>query len=322
MTTNIIDVLGINTLALRGKGTEFNRFSRFFQSVADAQEAVATGDYVPTPGMTNAVLILGIGIAIYSFDLEDFVAIQDLQAAGNQASRYIELDGANDYLEFTTLDGGTSNILDWTKDWSIGVTLVGLGPTTTDNKFMTLFSNGSNAIHLRRGGTNWGLYVTGDNSYTHGANTWYAPSATSRILMTYEAATYRLKYYLGDPASGVYAMRANLAVNSTVRAANQVGTSLCVGKKSEISSYGTTNQVYWDGGLNNLIVSDQVLTGPQVDEFFQTGEAFTEHEYYADLTSYWRLGEDTFPNVVDSKGNSDGVLVNGAENDFVDIPEA
>lgn len=320
MTTNIIDVLGINTLALRGKGTEFNRFSRFFQSLTDAQESVATGDYMPTPGLTNAVLILGIGIAVYSFDLEDFVAIQDLQAAGNQASRYIELDGANDYIEFTTLNGGTSNILDWSRDWSIGVTLVGLGPTTSDNKFMTLFSNGSNSIHFRRGGTNWGLYVTGNTSYTHGANTWYAPSATSRILLTYEASTNRLKYYLGDPASGVYAMRANLSVNNTVRSANQVGTSLCVGKKSEISSYAG-NQVYWDGGLNNLIVSDQVLTGPQVAEFFQTGEAFTEHEYYADLTSYWRLGEDTFPNVVDSKGNSDGVLVNGAANDFVDIPE-
>ena len=320
MTTNIIDVLGINTLALRGKGTEFNRFSRFFQSIDDARESVLTGDYVPTPGLTNAVLILGIGIAVYSFDLEDFVAIEDLAAAGNQANRYIELDGANDYLEFSTLSGGSEDVLDWTKSWSIGITLVGLGPTTTDNKFMTLFSNGNNAIFLRRGGTNWGLYVTGDAGYTHGANTWYAPSSTSRILLTYDAATCRLKYYLGDPASGTYALRANLAVNSIVKSANEVGTSLCVGKKVPISSYGSSNQVYWDGGVNNLILSNTVLVGPQVDEFFQTGEAFTEHEYYADLTSYWKLGEDEFPNVLDTKGDSDGVLVGGAANDFVDIP--
>lgn len=320
MTQNIIDVLGINTLALRGRGTEFNRFSRFFTSLEDARLAVATNDYKPTPGLTNAVLVLGVGIAIYSFDLEDFVAIQDLAAAGNQANRYIELDGADDYLEFTSLSGGTADVLDWTKDWSIGVTLVGLGPVTSDQKFVTLFSNGNNSIQLRRGGTNWGMYVTGDTSYTHGANTWYAPSATSRLLFTYDSATCRLKYYLGDPASGTYAMRANLAVNSIVKSANEVGTSLCVGKKSVIGSYGSSNQVYWDGGLNNLIVSDKVLVGPQVDEFFQTGEAFTEHEYYPDLTSYWRLGEDEFPNVVDSKGDSDGVLVNGAANDFVDIP--
>ena len=85
---------------------EFSRFSRFFQSLDDAREAVAANDYVPTPGLTNAVLVLGIGIAVYSFDLEDFVAIQDLAAAGNQASKYIELDGANDYI---TLNGGLMN---------------------------------------------------------------------------------------------------------------------------------------------------------------------------------------------------------------------
>lgn len=321
MTTNIIDVLGINTLALRGKGTEFNRFSRFFQSITDAQESVASGDYIPTPGMTNAVLILGIGIAIYSFDLEDFVAIQDLQAAGNQASRYIELDGANDYIEFTGLGGGTENILDWNQNWSIGVTLVGLGPTTSDAKFMTLFSNGSNAVYLRRGGSNWGLYVTGDGSYTHGANTWYAPSATSRILLTYEVATRRLKYYLGDAAAGTYAQRANLAVSSSVYTPNNKGTSLCVGKLVNISSYNNQS-AWWDGGLNNLIISDQVLVGPQVAEFFQTGEDFTTHEYYPDLTTYARLGEDTYPAVVDSLSNATGVLVNGASDDFVDIPEA
>jgi len=318
MTTNIIDVLGINTLALRGKGTEFNRFSRFFQSLTDAQESVASGDYVPTPGLTNAVLILGIGIAVYSFDLEDFVAIEDLQAAGNQASKYIELDGANDYIEFTGLGGGTQNVLNWNQNWSIGLTLVGLTDTTSDNQMMTLFSNGNNAIFLRRGGTNWGMYVTGDANLQHGANTWYAPNATSRILFTHDAATRRLKYYLGDPAAGTYAMRANLAISSNTYTPNQVGTSLCVGKAVSTNIGG----IAWDGGVNNLIISDQVLVGPQVDEFFQTGEDFTTHEYYADLTTYARLGEDSYPAVVDSKGNATGTLVNGAADDFVDIPEA
>lgn len=319
MTTNIIDVLGINTLALRGKGTEFNRFSRFFQSIDDARESVSTGDYIPTPGLTNAVLIMGIGIAVYSFDLNDFVAIQDLVAAGNQASKYIELDGANDYIEFTGLQNGTENVLDWNADWSIGLTLVGLTETTGDSKLMTLFSNGSNAIFLRRGGTNWGMYITGNANYQHGANTWYAPNSTSRILFTYEVATRRLKYYLGDPASGTYAMRANLAVSSSVYTPNSKGTSLCVGKGVN-TNLGTS--ALWDGGVNNLIISNTVLVGPQVDEFFQTGEDFTTHEYYSDLTTYARLGEDTYPEVVDSKGNATGTLVNGAENDFVDVPEA
>ena len=316
MAQNIIDILGVNTLALRGKGTEFNKFSRFFSSKEDALESVASTDYVPTPGQFNAVLILGIGIAVWSFDLQDFVAIEDLAAAGNQASRYIELDGADDYIEFTSLQGGTENVLDWTKNWSIGITLVGLGPTTSDAKMMTLFSNGNNAIFLRRGGTNWGMYVTGNANLQHGANTWYAPTSTSRLLFTYEASTRRLKYYLGEPSTGQYAMRANLYINDNTLI-NQVGTSLCVGKKVNTNIGG----IFWDGGVNNLIVSDKVLVGPQVDEFFQTGEAFTEHEYYADLTTYARLGEDVYPEVVDTKGNATGELINGAPNDFVDIPE-
>ena len=116
-------------------------------------------------------------------------------------------------------------------------------------------------------------------------------------------------------------MRANLAVNTTVRNANQVGSSLCVGKKVVISSYGSSNQVYWDGGVNNLIVADKALGDTNVAEFFQTGEVFTEHEYYPDLTTYARLGEDSYPAVVDSKGNATGELINGTPDDFVDIPE-
>ena len=316
MTTNIIDVLGLNTLALRGKGTEFNKFSRFFSSKDDAIEAVTTGDYIPTPGQFNAVLILGIGIAIYSFDLQDFVALSELQAAGNQANRYIDLDGAQSYVEFTGLQGGTEDVLDWTKDWSIGVTLVGLGATTNDNQMMTLFSNGNNAIYLRRGGSNWGLYVTGNANLQHGANTWVAPTATSRILLTFDATSKRLKYYLGEPSTGAYAQRANLLVNSNTLI-NEVGTSLCIGKKV------TTNigAIAWEGGINNLIIADRVLEGPQVTEFFQTGEEFPTHEYYPFLTTYARLGEDNYPAVTDDKDNATGELFDGLPSYFVDIPE-
>lgn len=320
LSNNVINQLGVNTLALRGAGTEFNKFSRFFNSIVEAESSVASGDFVPTPGLTNAVLILGVGIAVWSFDLEKFVDIREFAAAGNQSNRYIELDGANDYIEFTGLQGGTENVLDWSKDWSIGVTLVGTSAVTNDNKFMTLFSNGDNAIYLRRGGSNWGMYVTGSTTYTHGANTWYAPAPTSRLLFTYNAATTRLKYYLGDPAAGTYAMRANLAVNSTVRSANNLSGSLCVGKSMDMTSGYAGQQVGWDGGLNNLIISNTELVTTQVAEFFQTGEAFTEHEYYPDLTSYMRLGEDAFPTVSDDKGNATGALYNGTSADFVDIP--
>ena len=312
--TNIINTLGVDTLSLRGAGAEFNSFSRFFKSKDEALASVANNDYVPTPGVVNAVLMMGEGIMVYDFTLLDFVNITELSAAANQSPKFIELDGANDYVSLPTLAGGSEDVLDWTKSWSVGITLVGV-EHYNDALWMSLFSSGGNHITLRRGGSNWGMYVTSDdNGYQHGANTWYAPAEFDRILFTYDHLTTRLKYYLGSPATGTYAMRANLLVNSTVVTGDSADGTLSIGK-------GVGAIVHWDGGINNLVISNQVLVGPQVDEFFQTGEDFNTHEYYPDLTSYCRLGEDTFPAVVDDKGNvTGGVLVNGTSEDFADVP--
>ena len=311
---NILQDLGVSRLHLRGTGTEFNTLSRFYGSKDEAVASVANGDYVPTPGKINAVLMLGEGIMVWDFVLLDFVNITELSGAGNQSPKFIELDGANDYIHFPNRAGGSEDVLDWTKSWSVGITLLGL-EHTNDALWMSLFSSGGNHITLRRGGSNWGMYVTSnDNSYQHGANTWYAPQEFDRILFTYDHLTARLKYYLGNPVAGTFAMRANLLVNSTVISGSSSDASLYVGK-------GAGSIISWDGGVNNMVMSDQVLTGPQVTEFFQTGEDFTTHEYYPDLTSYCRLGEDTFPAVVDDKGNvTNGVLINGTAEDFKDVP--
>ena len=72
--------------------------------------------------------------------------------------------------------------------------------------------------------------------------------------------------------------------------------------------------------MNNLIVSDMELVDPQIDEFFQTGEAFREHEYYADLMPTCAAKVKTaYPEVVDSLAAT-ALLSNGAADDFVDIP--
>ena len=40
----ILDTLAVNTLALRGAGNEFNKFSRFFKTLEEARGSVASGD--------------------------------------------------------------------------------------------------------------------------------------------------------------------------------------------------------------------------------------------------------------------------------------
>lgn len=328
-----LDILGLNTLSLRGLGNQFNSFERLFQSKVDAVQAVATGDYVPTPGKLNTVLIGGEQDAIqfWSFDIQDFAPISEFGSAGNQSNRYIDLDGVNDYIEFDNAE----NALDFTQDWTIGLTLVGV-TGQAGNLNMTLFGRGGVQITLKANAasTNWGLYVTSNNDLFNTtaraqANTWYRPDDFSRILFTYNAATRRLKYFLGDPSTGSFAMRANLSIPQSMVDNQNITGGLCIGK--EWSGVGGSNfsGVNWHGGVNNLIGSNIEFTGPFISEYFQNQAIdpedpdafFTSAEFYDDLAFYCKLGEDEYPNVTDEKSAlTNGQLVNGAADDFKDIP--
>ena len=117
-------------------------------------------------------------------------------------------------------------------------------------------------------------------------------------------------------------MRANLYIPTSMVSGQNHGTALEIGNSWVGTGGSSFSGNHWDGGVNNLVVSNIELTGPQVIEYFQTGEAFATHEYYDDLTSYCQLGEDNYPDVIDDKGNvTGGVLVNGSADDFKDVPE-
>lgn len=329
----ILNELGLNKLSLRGLDNQFNSFERLFQSKADAVNAVASGDYVPTEGKLNTVLIAGEENAIqfWSFDVLDFVPISEFGAVGNQSNKYVDLDGVNDHIEFDNADA----VLDFTQDWTIGTTLVGVtGASSPLN--MTLFSRGGVHITLKAqaGSSNWGLYVTSNNDLYNGtsraqANTWYAPSDFSRILFVYCASTKRLKYYLGDPSTGSYAMRANLSIPQSMVDSQDITGGLKIGASWSGTGGSTFSGINWNGGVNNLIGSGIQFTGPFLAEYFQNQAVdpenpdafFTGAEFYDDLTFYCKLGEDAYPNVTDEKGTlTGGELINGSVEDFKDIP--
>ncbi len=330
---SILNTLGVNSLSLRGIGAQFNSFERLFQSKADAVQSVATFDYIPEPGKLNTVLIAGEEQAIqfWSFDVQDFVPISQFGSAGNQSNRYIDLDGVNDFIEFDN----AGDVLDFTQDWTIGLTLVGVTGPASPQK-MTLFGRGGVQITLQAqaGSTNWGLYVTSDNDLFSAAsraqaNTWYAPSDFSRILFTYNATTKRLKYYLGDPSTGSYAMRANLSIPQTMVDNQDIAGGLKIGDEWSGNGGANFSGVNWNGGVNNLIGSSIEFTGPFVAEYFQNQAVdpdnpdafFTSAEFYDDLSFYCKLGEDAYPAVTDEKSLlTGGELKNGAADDFKDIP--
>jgi len=235
----------------------------------------------------------------------------------NASPMYIALDGANDHLEFSELSNGSERVLDWGHDWSIGITLHGLGQVNNDQKYMALFTRDGNAIWMRRGGTNWGVYVSGNegdqNNLKQGINTWYAPDGNSKLLFTYSNAENKLRYYLGDHSTNTYALRGTLTPNAnTLSNGIMTDTPLMVGKSNVLNS----NEVNWDGGLDHLIISDHTLTGPQIDEYF-ADEDYMCDELTDDLTSVIDMAQHPHPDIYDNLSNATGEMINGTPSDYV-----
>ena len=173
---------------------------------------------------------------------------------------------------------------------------------------------------LRRGGSNHGLYITGNDGATKvGANTWYAPNPGGKLLFVFYKAFSRLRYYIGN-VDGTYNLRASYFVNTASIGGNNPGTKFCIGKR--VTSDAVAQSLMFHGGANNVIVTDEPLEGPLVEEYFQVSETYDQSSFYADLTSWVKMGEDTFPTVSDEKGAmTGGALIDGNEDDFVEIPD-
>ena len=239
-----------------------------------------------------------------------------LDIAGQAANAYIHFDGSNDYVEFS---GTATGLLDWTADWTVGINLVEF-EVRSDGKFITLFKSGSNAIMLRRGGSNHGLYVTGNDGQTKiGANTWAAPNPGGKLLFTYDGTTNkRLKYYIGN-VDGSYALRANYLVNTANIGGNTVGPEFSIGNR--VTKNNVAESLMYVGGLNNFIYADEAIAGPNIAEYFGVNNTYDEAGFYGDLNSWVKMGEDSYPNVTDTLGAlTGGELKEGTEEDFVEIP--
>ena len=237
-----------------------------------------------------------------------------LDIAGQSSNAYIHFDGSNDYVEFT---GGATGLLDWAEDWTVGISLVEF-EVKADGKFITLFSSGQNAIMLRRGGINHGLYLTGnDGANKAGINTWYAPNPGGKLLFSNDGTNGFLRYYIGN-VDGSYSLRGVVNIASATGGNNNPGSNFCIGKR--VSSNAVAESLMYHGGLNNFIYADEAFAGPNIGEYFGVNNTYDESSFYADLNSWVKMGEDTYPDVVDTLGAlTGGTLVNGTEDDFVEI---
>ena len=248
------------------------------------------------------------------------LALQRLSTlpSGVQASAYIAFNGADDYVNFTA--GNTAlGYLDWTKDWTLGITLIGY-PQHSDSKYQCLFASGNNVLMIRRGGTNQALYIASNNTgyASQGINTWSPINDGDRLQFEYTATNKHLKYFKGQPGQ-VPQLVGTLTVNATNIANNDPGDDFAIGRGNGLTNY--QELLHWDGGVNNFIgMQGPMGTTDRLSYFQSVGEAYDEQTWYPDLDSWAKMGEDPYPTVVDTVGGlTGGALINGTEEDFVPI---
>jgi len=62
----IVNTLAADVLSLRGYDSEYHRFSRFFRTRTEAENALIDGAWVPGPGIVNACVTADEGILVYN----------------------------------------------------------------------------------------------------------------------------------------------------------------------------------------------------------------------------------------------------------------
>ena len=238
-----------------------------------------------------------------------YASVASAPVTGDYAdTHYIDHDGTNDHITFSTAN--TDDFMNWTasNDWSIGWTWDGRLSTQPQNQqYMTLFSNGSNAISFRQGGTNQGIYCKGTSTSQWGINTWYAPQLGDKYLMEFNRAAKTVTFYRNNILQG------------TINAVHLVNTyngatgDFTIGK-------GVSGTTYFDGGMKNVMLRDGTHLGTaQRSEYFGQDD-LTTTSFYNDVETidFLRIGEEAYPAVNGLKGAVLGTYTNGTSVDYVE----
>ena len=210
-------------------------------------------------------------------------------------TRYIDLDGLNDYVNITNVP---TNVMEYKKEWGLSIQLAGAVSPINDASYITLFKRGTNEVTLRRGGSNWGIYVYNDNSSVCQANTWHAPNANSTILIV--STTSRMRYFL----DGV--LRADMAYNSYTNGQDFSG---------DLEIGNSTHRANWFGGVNNLMVIDGGASDFGKDQLaeFHSQDNVSNMSFYPSVTDFLTLGERPYPSVLGMKQVLEGTIENSTE---------
>ena len=293
----------IATLKTFKEAVELGRFFRGFVSDEDGMNALPAPlrfEYVAR--MDTATIWEYNGTEWYDTlivaSLEGIAQEEDLVVLYSN-TRYIDLDGLNDYVNVT---GVPADVMGYAKEWSLSIQLAGAVSPINDSSYITLFKRGTNEITLRRGGSNWGLYawINGYSRASAQANTWYAPTANSTILIV--STPTHLKYYLDGVRIVNVAWQDAIHLNSQDYSGDlQIGNS--------------EHRANWFGGVNNLMVMEGGSSDLGKDQLaeFNAQDNVSNMSFYPSVTDFLCLGERPYPSVLGMKQVLEGTIENSTE---------
>ena len=218
-------------------------------------------------------------------------------------THYVNFDGADEYVSFSD-SGPIANVLRWDEDWSFGFKLGNTWNPPAVDKKDTVLRNGQNAFYIRAANTGNAAPYLQNGPFYDGQNTWQGLSAGDRVVVTYDAANFRAKYYKnGVLVGGGWVLNAG-----RTRDQNNADGTLTLGKGGGWSSFLA-------GGLDEVFFVGRTMTPAEAAESAAGGDPAV-WSFYAEIIEFLLMGENTFPGIQGVKGVLSGTLENGEAEDF------
>ena len=229
---------------------------------------------------------------------------------GLRNSHFIDFSEDNHYIALGEVED-LSVVLDWTKNWSISFYLPhALSPT---DGALTLMRNGENWIGLSPNEDSFDVYLSNQGDSDNDIVVAEASETLEehcRITFTHRANTSEMRLYINGRRIDDF----------VIEPPENNGD---IGEISIGQSTGTTRARNWLSGLDNMFVTNSVLSRSEIglavseDGPGASGD-ISQHAWYTNVVvGWWLMGEDTFPTVYDLKYGNHGSFENGVEDNFV-----
>lgn len=218
---------------------------------------------------------------------------------------YIKFDGSDSHFEVDIADltGNLVNILDMSQSWTATGILrehsTGGGDCMFNrwsNCFGLSYYNGSNVFFSAINGNGGGYYF--DTAYR------YTDFVGQRFFIVNTPTA--LVCYIGDQAVKTIT---HAGANTT-----SPNGQLIVG----LRKHSTTILQQYGGGLDDVLLFNSALSSAQRLEVVASSD-HAALSNYSDVAAWWKMGEDTFPDIHDEKRNVDNTYLNGLATDYKEV---